>query len=232
MKLFSEANLLIYRADYGLIEEVIQDVQQQQPDFYNFETLAWRLSDKPAPLHFTAKQHAHQTQLQTVDANGKRQAVTLPFTDEAAIENAIHCWVLLKHLKIPLRTIRQEMKKLQRLAMRLELKAGSNDCSIINDAYSADIHSLSIALNFLNQQRQHPKHTVILSDILESGQPRDRLYQSVARLLRQHGVERLIGIGNRISRSAHLFSDLETTFFTSTQDFLPANPCLTTKPFW
>jgi len=41
--------------------------------------------------------------------------------------------------------------------MRLELKQGINHCTIINDSYSNDMHSLEIALNFLEQQKQNKK---------------------------------------------------------------------------
>jgi alanine racemase len=67
--------------------------------------------------------------------------------------------------------IRQEiivtrMLQLNAVPMRLELIQGINNCSIINDSYSADLSSFRIALDFLVQQQQHAKRTVILSDIL------------------------------------------------------------------
>ena len=92
----------------------------------------------------------------------------IPFTDEAAIHNAISCCCTLLILNINPNKIATKMKQLKPLAMRLELKQGINNCSIINDAYSADLQSLSISLDFLEQQKQHPKRTVILSDVLQS----------------------------------------------------------------
>jgi alanine racemase len=58
--------------------------------------------------------------------------------------------------------IAERMKGLTAVNMRLELKKGINNCSIINDSYSADLSSLEIALNFLNQQNAGAKKTVIL----------------------------------------------------------------------
>jgi UDP-N-acetylmuramyl pentapeptide synthase len=72
------------------------------------------------------------------------------------------------------------MLQLKPVEMRLELKEGINNCSVINDSYSADITSLSIALDFLQQQQQHPKRTVIISDILQSGKNNQALYEEVA----------------------------------------------------
>ena len=74
--------------------------------------------------------------------------ITIPFTDSASVENAIHCWCVLLQLKIPHAVIQQKMQQLATVAMRLELKNGINNCSIINDSYSADLSSLKIALIF------------------------------------------------------------------------------------
>ena len=83
------------------------------------------------------------------------------------------------------------MRNLSSVALRLELKEGINNCSIINDSYNSDINSLSIAIDFLNQQKQHRKKTIILSDILQSGRNEDDLYGEVAALLSR---KRLTGL--------------------------------------
>jgi alanine racemase len=102
--------------------------------------------------------------------------------------------------------------------MRLELKGGINHCSIINDSYSADLSSLSLALDFLAQQRQHPRRTVVLSDFLESGQDEGNLYTTIARMLAQKNIHRLVGIGARIG----LHAELITEWFKGTAVFYPS----------
>jgi alanine racemase len=99
------------------------------------------------------------------------------------------------------------------------MKSGTNNCTIINDSYSNDIDSLSIALDFLNQQKQHRKKTVILSDILQSGRSENHLYSEVSELLSLKKIDRFIGIGKGISRQASLFK-MEKEFFDSTEEFL------------
>src|SRR5207248_2310783 len=80
--------------------------------------------------------------------------------------------------------------------------------------------SLSIALDFLQQQKQHPKRTVILSDILQTGKTKEELYEEVAAILKQKNVDRIIGIGSQISSQADQFSFLkEKDFFVSVDDF-------------
>jgi alanine racemase len=109
--------------------------------------------------------------------------------------------------------------------MRLELKKGINNCSIINDSYSADLSSLEIALNFLDQQSAGTKKTVILSDFLQSALPDKELYKHILLNLRKHHVARMIGIGERISNSfQYLFlkpdKELHIELFASTADFI------------
>jgi alanine racemase len=155
-------------------------------------------------------------------ANARFTTVKIPFTDDASIENAIHCWSVLLHLGISDETIVSRMQQLIPVAMRLELKEGVNNCSVINDSYNSDLGSLSVALDFLNQQQQYPKRTLILSDILQSGKEEKELYSEVAQLVKGKGINRLIGIGEAVSRMQEVFGEMEKTFYPSTADFLAA----------
>ncbi|MGB0929598.1 MAG: bifunctional UDP-N-acetylmuramoyl-tripeptide:D-alanyl-D-alanine ligase/alanine racemase [Chitinophagales bacterium] len=161
-----------------------------------------------------------------IEAQYQNQAhqIQIPFTDEASIENAIHCWLLLLYFNDSGENITAKMLQLSPIAMRLELKQGNNNCSIINDSYNNDLHSLGIALDFLKQQRQHPKHTVILSDILQSGQNHQKLYRQVAQLLQQKNIQRLVGIGEKITTFRAFFEGMETKFFPTTKAFLQQTP--------
>jgi alanine racemase len=123
------------------------------------------------------------------------------------------------HLGVDEDVITDGMKKLQPIAMRLEMKAGINHCSVINDSYNSDINSLSIAIDFLNQQSSRKKRTVILSDILQSGKDAEELYADIASILKQKDISRVIGIGPAISRQAGAF-EMEKDFYQSTEDFM------------
>ena len=105
--------------------------------------------------------------------------------------------------------------------MRLELRHGINDCTLINDAYNSDLTSLQLALSYLGQQRHHASRTVILSDLLETGK-RD-LYEEVAALMERHQIRRFIGIGPTLFKNKALFRKnrkMRSIFFKSTDDFL------------
>ena len=127
------------------------------------------------------------------------QLIEIPFSDDASIENAITCYCLLRQLNISPEIIAQRMLHLQPVNMRLELKKGINNCSLINDSYSADLSSLEIALNFLDQQSAGANKTVILSDFFQSSLADEELYFTVFESLVKHKAKRCIAIGDRIS---------------------------------
>jgi alanine racemase len=153
---------------------------------------------------------------------------TIPFTDDASIENAISCFTvcyLLSPVALQVKPgdIAERMKLLYPVNMRLELKRGINHCSVINDSYSADLSSFEIALNFLNHQNTGTKKTVILSDFLQSGLKLQELYGTVFESLKKHNVARFIGIGQNITKAfSQLTADhsLKTELYASTEEFI------------
>ncbi len=223
LRLFTDVDALIYCKDYPEIHESIAGLWQQLNKGRSkpFVLVNWSTVSEASLQILTIYKEDGNTQI-SADWKGQQQQITIPLTDNASVENAIHCWCLLLHMGLSPKVIAKKMEQLVAVAMRLELKNGINHCSIINDSYSADISSLKIALDFLQQQRQHAKHTLILSDILQSGKSEKELYQEVAQSLQQRGVDRLIGIGERISQHQSQFKNvekLETVFYPSVDAF-------------
>lgn len=152
----------------------------------------------------------------------KEISITIPFTDDASIENAINCWGVLLVLNISQDVIKERMKNLQPVNMRLELKKGVNNCSVINDSYSADLSSLNIALNFLDNQSTGTMKAVVLSDFLQSGLSDDDLYKQIAIALQHHAVNKIIGIGEKISKFLPISltgSSVSQEYFSNTESF-------------
>jgi len=152
---------------------------------------------------------------------GKSISIIIPFSDPASIENAVQCWATMLHLGYDNKIIAERMMLLEPIAMRLELKKGAYNCLIINDSYNSDFGSLKIALDFMEQQSAHNKRTLILSDILQSGESAETLYEGVAKLILTKKVSKLIGIGKEVGFLKNLLpSSFEQHFFAGTNDFL------------
>lgn len=146
---------------------------------------------------------------------------------KAWLENAKTCASVLRHLGYSDEVIFERLSRLEPVAMRLELKEAINGCTLVNDSYNSDLTSLRIALEFLRQQAQNPKRTVVLSDILQSGKSPKELYAQVADLLMEKKVDRLIGIGSEVSVLDELLpSEIEKIFFENTDSFFLAYPNL------
>ena len=216
--LFAHAAIIVYCKDEVVVDEVLQHSKAQ--------LFGWGQSEN-AVLQVTATQvQAYNTVVKAVYQN-KKVSISIPFTNDAAIKNAITCWCVLLHLQIADDVISERMLQLKPVEMRLELKEGINHCSVINDSYSADITSLSIALDFLQQQQQHPKRTVIVSDILQSGKTGLQLYTQMADILQQKNITRFIGVGSEISKYQDCFSGLnDVVFFKDTAEFVRLFPTL------
>ncbi len=145
--------------------------------------------------------------------------LTLPFSDEASLENLMHCILVLLYLDVKPEEIQSRLNALQKVEMRLELKEGINGCYVIDDTYNNDLAGLTIALNFLDQQKQKDEKTVILSDLLETGRDEKNLYAAIGDLLLSKGVKKLIGIGPTVSKNADLIK-VKSSFFPDTASFL------------
>lgn len=162
------------------------------------------------------KKLGHATQAAAV-YQGAPLAFTIPFTDQASIDNALTCICTLLSIGMAPTSIGEMILQLHAVSMRLELKKGLNNCSIINDSYSADISSLRIALDFLAQQRQHSKKTAILSDFLQSGMSDADVYGAIAEALAHYKIDRFIGVGPHTSaHQARLREAVGTAVFFDT----------------
>ena len=221
IKLFVNCVKIIYCKDYTVPASVDIEGQQgklfrPQAEFYSWakNSSAWLQID-----HIDTK--ADHTDI-SATKNGEAVSISIPFTDDASVENAITCWCTLLAFGYDNNICRDRLLRLQPVNMRLELKTGINHCSIINDSYSADLSSLKIALNFLNQQSAATKRTVILSDFLQTGLSDAILYKEIANELTIHNVERVIGIGPQIS--THLLFEgsykPEISFYINSEEFM------------
>ena len=218
LRLFINSKVIIYCADDESIQGSVVAFKENVNN--NVRLFGWSQQD-PADLFINKiEKRTDGTAIFCRYATDEFNFI-IPFTDHASIHNAITCCCVLLYLNISIAAIAAHIYQLRPVEMRLELKEGINNCSVINDSYSADLNSLSIALDFLSQQQQHNKRTVILSDVLQSGQAEDDLYNNIAAILSQKELHRFIGIGPQLSAHAGAFEKIPNkTFFDSTEEFL------------
>ena len=207
LRLFDRSQILIYEKN-DLVGALIPPA---------ISTFSWSCTAPDADVFLTKKRSADNTILSVRQA--KRQfEITIPFHDEASIENAILCLLVLLYLNYDVATIQNRMELLYPVEMRLKVKDGINNCSLIDDSYSADFQSLKIALDFLESQKQSSNKTVILSDIFQSGLTNEELYSRVGQLVVANKISRVIGIGETIAQFQNQFQNC--IIFKNTSDFL------------
>jgi len=207
LRLFENSEILIYQKN-NLIDSLVNP---------KTKTFTWSFEDEKANVFITKKSISDKTQLhikfETVSFD-----VIIPFQDKASVENAINCLMTLLHLGYLPEIIRERIQLLYSVEMRLKVKNGNNNTALIDDSYSSDYQSLKIALDFLEQQKQYKKKTIILSDIIQSGLPTDELYTKVSELVTSNKIDRIIGIGEEISTYSESFKNIIT--YKNTQEFI------------
>ena len=229
IKLFDGVENLIYCKDNSDIASVVEE--------HKIKGFAWSKTDNNADLFINSIEILETSEISAI-FRGNTIKITIPFIDNASIENAINCWCVALLLGLQNDVIAERMAHLEAVEMRMELKAGVRNCVIINDSYNNDRNALAIALDFMNAQH-HDNKVLILSDILQSELKEEDLYKNVTQLIENKGVDTFIGIGPalcasfRAERSGAEKSSLSkislnkritSYFYTSTSDFLANHP--------
>lgn len=210
LKLFKGVDLMVYAPDY-----VFGKMRRDMPGKRKF---TWSFHESADLEIVYVEKFSNHTVLHA-ELNEEELSVSVPFTDMASLEDVVICWATLLAMGISQEDCKERLSRLSPITMRLQLANGIENCSVIDDSYSADLSSLAIALDFLGQQNQYPKKTVILSDIVESGKADEELYQEIADLLEAKQVNRLIAIGEKLSANKAKFT-IEADFFETTTAFL------------
>ena len=164
--------------------------------------------------------------IQVGDTNSKIELVykddffelKIPFVDRASVDNVLTCVLTMLVFGYAPSVVAERISILKPLDMRLQLKKGKFNSSIIDDSYSNDISSLRIALDFLAQQNQHEQKILILSDF-EGEQWSQKFISKLTTLLNSLTLSKIIFVGERI-KNLKLNSNSTIQYFDSTNDLL------------
>ena len=219
MRLFDGAKVIAYNSDDDTISRCLRR------SGFKGEKIGWSRENISAPLYIeNISLTSHPSPLTSITYiyKGTRGQYTLPFFDEASLQCSFACAAVALYLGVTIEQLAERMAHLEPVAMRLEVKEGQHGCTLINDSYNSDVNSLDIALDFMSR-REGTQRTLILSDIFQSGKTDEELYAEVNALCMKRGVNKLIGIGPRITAHADSFLVGEKSFFATTEAFLQSD---------
>ncbi|MBR6621493.1 MAG: bifunctional UDP-N-acetylmuramoyl-tripeptide:D-alanyl-D-alanine ligase/alanine racemase [Bacteroides sp.] len=218
LALFKDCDVVVYDGDNRLISNCVSR------SLFSSREIAWSRTDNERPLFIESIEKGETSTTIQYRYLGMPNQYVIPFIDEASIENSLHCLAVALYLMLSPEKIRERMAGLEQVAMRLEVKEGQNGCILINDSYNSDLASLDIALDFMSRRSEDKgrKRTLILSDLLETGQSSKLLYRQVAELVHNRQVDKIIGVGEEIRSAASRF-EIEKYFFRTTEELLASD---------
>ncbi len=224
LQLFAHTDTIVYCVDDEL-------VRTNMAQLYSDRTLiGWSFKDDTAPIYIygvqrTARGTSFSCRLALEGFPSLLLDITIPFTDEASLHNAVNAAVVALLLGVPSSVLTQRLQQLEPVAMRLEVKEGVRRCTIINDSYNSDLPSLDIALDFMKRRTDalRKQCTVVLSDMDQSGRDNLQLYGEVADLIRRRGVNRLVTVGPHLAHCKHLFAPIVTFSFNNVNELIASH---------
>ena len=219
LELMHDTQAMVYCSDNDTVSRCIRRMQ------YQGEKISWSRCDEKAAMFVKEVKEGKRDENVTVISyiyKGEENLFSIPFIDEASVENAITCAAVALCLGLTPAQLHDRMPKLEPVAMRLEVKEGQRGCILINDSYNSDINSLDIALDFMNR-REASKKTLILSDIFQTGTSPEVLYAQVSELAVKRGIQKFIGIGPELTAQADKIQIADKQFFADVPHFLSSD---------
>lgn len=211
----SATGCVIYNSDSPSLKEALIPYQNGK------KTIAWSTSDPSADLYVTCPEFRDKG-LADVEFifKGKCGSLNAPVACRADLENTAGALAFLLHRGIPQDVIKERFARLHRIGTRLNVTEGVNSCAIIHDSYTSDFSSLRPAIDFMMRRAmpgQQP--VVILSDLLHETSEGREIYEAIATVIKESGVERFIGVGPNLEAHSDLFPR-QSRFFSSTEQLL------------
>lgn len=202
LKLFKQANVVIYNADHPLVREKMESLNlektlisfgfSEQNDFRIVGD--WRNLKEPIALSY----------------QGKTAHFPAQQRDNATLSNVLCLFATLNCLGFSEEQIIEKINALRSVEMRLESVNGQRDNLIINDSFNLDLDSLITAYQFINEYKK-PARSLVLTDFVE-GNNLESLYPLVARLTNEQNFRSVFLVGKEISGFSHLFKGDVFTF--------------------
>ncbi len=207
-KLFSQAKWIIYRKEH------LQVSTHLEMSFGAERLISW--SENPgADYTLSVKKEIDKTKIVMIKPDMGMFTFLVPFSDVASLENIRHVIVAATTLGMQPVDIQSGIDHLKTVDMRLTLKSGYNESTIIDDTYNNDLAGLRLALDFMAAQRPKNRKVLVLSDFMQVGNTSE-VYKEVARLVDFYQINLLIGVGKEIRILESLIT-CEQRYFEDTE---------------
>lgn len=226
--LFRHAHYAVYSLDNCIIAKSIAESD------FNGEHITWSSKDRNARLFIESISYSENSLSATVKYSFRtsegiiiQSEYSLSDSNMASVENSITCLACCLLMDMKPEVFAKRIATITPVAMRLEVKEGQNSCTIINDTYNNDLHSLDIALDYMARRPESQKKskTLITSDILQSGLSLPILANELSTLVSSRHISHLIFIGTEMKQELQkaIYQKgitIRTEYFDSTEEFL------------
>lgn len=207
---------IIYPLDSKLISEEIQNLEGKDIHF-----ITWSQKDTKADLYITpkAKHDSNENEIEYV-WEGKKHSFAITLEKDYDIENIAGSLTFMLKEGLSPKEIEQRFKKFHRINTRLNVSEGINGCSLIMDSYTSDSSSLLPAIDFMRRRKMPGKEmTLIISDLYHEGEDPGATYSEMAKIIKDAGITRMIGIGKSLKKFSGLFPK-DSLFYDNTESLL------------
>ncbi len=209
--LFKDCEKLILRA------EELRSCQKFQKELNIAELISWG-NGKENKYQLSHSRHSGNSSIRINDFE-----FFIHFADKASIENISHVIVASLELGLSNQEIQEGINQLSNLAMRLEVKAGENDCVLIDDTYNHDEAGLKVAIEYLVSQYKNYDKSIIISDLKQSGLRPESQIELIKTLLENLKLKHKILIGAVFSDFSGSFGN-DFSVFRTIDEFLKKMP--------
>lgn len=118
LTLFKNCDVVIYNGDDEFVSNCVAK------SMLSAREIAWSRKDMERPLYISKVEKRDDCTVISYRYLDMDNTFTLPFIDDASIENSLNCLAACLYLMLPAEQITERMARLEPIAMRLEVKEG------------------------------------------------------------------------------------------------------------
>jgi alanine racemase len=193
LNLLESCHSIIYCKDHIFIDESIQK------RYGDKKLLSWGYNDQSSLFTIELVEAGSTFTRLNLKICGQTHKAKLPFTNAAAIENAMHCLATALTLGYEVTAVLENLQRLTNIPMRLEMKYGIGRCLIINDTYTADLSALKIGIDFLDQQAGDRSRWLMVSDFEHLGSNKSSFLKAFVEIISPYDISRIFTLGKTMA---------------------------------